>query len=157
MVHHLSSSQRIPVFCISCLLLRALKLLIGFFFFLSFLLAFDVNFMLMRCSSLDVPVTLSAFTSLPARSKSVRSLKLHRSNGFKAIACKHVTQRRQLAEYSWRRHRIQVQMLLVYLPPFPFWGSVVTVRDIDIKKVCLRKDVSVKYLPEFSIALFLLC
>jgi len=48
-------------------------------------------------------------------------------------------------------------MLLVYLPPFPFRGSVVTVRDIDIKKICLRKDISGKYLPEFSIALFLLC
>lgn len=64
------------------------------FFFPSFLLAFDVNFMLMHCSSLDVPVNIPAFTSLPVRSKSIRFLKLHRSDGFKAIACKHITQGR---------------------------------------------------------------
>lgn len=40
-------------------------------------------------------------------------------------------------------------MPLVYLPRFPFWESVVTVRDFNVKNVFLRKDITVKYLPEF--------
>lgn len=66
--------------------------------YFAFLLAFDVSFMLMHFNSLDVPVNIPTFTSLPARSKSVRFLKLHRSDGFKAVACKHITQGRLLAE-----------------------------------------------------------
>lgn len=65
----------------------------------AFLLAFDVNFMLMHLNSLDIPVNILTFTPLPVRSKSIRSLKLHRTDGFKAIACKHIIQGRLLAEY----------------------------------------------------------
>lgn len=75
--------------------------------YFAFRLAFDVNFIRTRFNSLDVPVNVPTFTSLPLRSKSIRFLKLHRSDGFKAIACKHITQGRLLVEYSWYRFIFQ--------------------------------------------------